>query len=331
MKILSTPLPFSTVVLCLFFSCAPVRAEESRLSLLVQNDVFVGSDGGGYTSGIALSHLRSVAPGEAAIAPLPGLGALAPLLGVGPAALIRVSISQIIVTPRDITRKKPDPSDAPYVGALWLGAGQVSVRDETADIVGVRLGVMGPASGARRSQTLIHSLIGSDRPQGWDTQGPTRLLVGMERYRAWRLASDDGDDARPQADAIVLGGATLGNLESSAGASFLVRYGTGLKRSYPAALRQELRSADPVLLGTGWFVYAGVHADRVFEHAGIGSNRYADSSTAELRKAQNVVVAGIAYGFSKASLSFSLQSATPLITSTSKREPYGSFTCTVPW
>ncbi|MBP1202865.1 hypothetical protein JOD97_000879 [Duganella sp. 1411] len=310
-------------------SPAPAQAGESRLSLMVQNDAFAASDGGGYTSGITLAHLRSVSPGQTSIAPLPVVGALAPWLGVGPAVSTRFSLSQIMVTPRDLSRKQPDPADAPYVGALWLGAGQVAVRDEVADIVGLRIGVMGPASGARRSQTLIHRLIGSERPQGWDSQGPNRLLLGVERYRGWRWGADGA--AGPGADAIVVAGGTLGNLQSSAGASIVLRYGTGLKRSYPASLRQELRSADPVLLGSGWFVYAGLHGDRVFSHAGIGENRYADSGTAELRRKQSVAVAGVAYGLPRASVSFSLQSASPLVTSTAKRKFYGSLVLTVPW
>jgi hypothetical protein len=313
------------------FSCAPASAEEGRLSLMVQNDVFVASDGGGYTSGITLSHLRSVAPGEASIAPLPVLGTVAPWLGVGPAALTRFSLSQILVTPRDITRKEPDPLDAPYLGALWLGAGQVSVDDNVADMLGLRLGVIGPAAGGRRSQTLIHRLIGSDRPEGWDSQGPTRLLLGLERYRAWRLASAGADDGRPHADAIVSAGATAGNLQSSVGASVLLRYGTGLRRNFPSAIHQEIRGGDPVFLGNGWFVYAGLVGDRVFSHAGIGKNHYPENNIAELRRQQTVALAGIAYGFKSASVSFSLQSASPLVTApSSKREPYGSLTLTIP-
>lgn len=296
---------------------------------MVQNDVFVGSDGGGYTSGITLSHLRSAAPGEASIAPLPVIGTVAPWLGVGPAALTRFSLSQILVTPHDLTRKVPDPLDAPYVGALWLGAGQVSVDGNVADMAGLRLGVLGPAAGGRRSQTLIHRLIGSDRPQGWDSQGPTRLLLGVERYRAWRLAPA-ADDGRPHADAVVSAGATAGNLQSLLGASVLLRYGTGLQRNFPSAVHQEIRGGDPVYLGNGWFVYAGLTGARVFSHAGIGSNHYPEDNISELRRNQTVALAGIAYGFKSASVSFSLQSASPLITSSSKREPYGSLTLTIP-
>lgn len=330
MKIPITPFQFSTLFLCLFFASIPAKAEETRLSMMVQNDVFVGSDGGGYTSGITLSHLRSVAPGEASIAPLPVLGTVAPWLGVGPATLTRFSLSQILVTPQDITRKDPDPLDAPYVGALWLGAGQVSVDGNVADMLGLRLGVLGPAAGGRRSQTLIHRLIGSDRPEGWDSQGPTRLLLGVERYRAWRLASAAEDDGRPRADMIVSGGATAGNLQSSVGASVLLRYGTGLQRNFPSAIHQEIRGGDPVFLGNGWFVYAGLIGDRMFTHAGIGKNHYPENNVAELRHNQTVGLVGIAYGFKSASVSFSLQSASPLITSSSRREPYGSLTLTIP-
>ena len=330
MKIRPSPLQLSSLLLCSLFSSAPVNAEEGRVSLMVQNDVFVGSDGGGYTSGITLSHLRSVAPGEASITPLPVVGTVASWLGVGLAALTRFSLSQMLATPRDITRKHPDPSDAPYVGALWLGAAQVSVDGDIADMLGLRLGVLGPAAGGRRSQTLIHRLIGSDRPEGWDSQGPTRLLLGVERYRAWRLASGAADDGRPHADAIVSAGATAGNLQSSLGASVLLRYGTGLQRNLPSAIHQEIRGGDPVFLGNGWFVYAGLIGDRVFSHAGIGRNHYPENNIAELRRNQTVALAGIAYGFKSASVSFSLQSASPLITLSAKREPYGSLTLTIP-
>ena len=331
MKIFRPAVPLSTLVAGLLLVSAAASAEENRLSMIVQNDLFVGRDGGGYTSGIALSHMRSTAPGETSIE-VPGiLSAVAPLLGVGAATLSTTSIAQMMATPKDITRKIPDPNDVPYVAALWVDIGQVSVREDVADMFSLKLGALGPAAGGRRTQTFIHRIINADRPQGWDTQGPNRLLVGVERYRAWRFAADGADDTRPSADAIVLTGLTLGSWQSGLGGSVLVRYGTGLKRSYPTALRQGLRSGDPVVLGNGWFVYAGVHGDRIFSHAGIGSKRYAQESTAELRQAQSVVVAGIAYGFKQAALSFSLQSASPLTTSINSRHPYGSLTLTVPW
>jgi hypothetical protein len=310
---------------------APAAAEETHLSVMLQNDAFAGNDGGGYTNGIALSRLRTAAPGETSIRPQWLLAPLAPWMGLGPATLALSSLNQIMVTPKDITRAVPDPADAPYLGALWFRAAQVSVQGEIADMLAIDLGMIGPASGARQSQVFIHHLTNSDRPQGWDRQVPNRPLAGIDRYRAVRYAFGDALERGPAADVILLGGGTLSSMQSSLGGSVLLRYGTGLKRSYPTALRQAARGGDPSVLGRGWFVYTGLHADRMFSHLGIGDDRPVQGGTAKLRESQVLFVGGLAYGWDQASLSFSLQSSSSLTTSTSRRKEYGSLTYATRW
>jgi hypothetical protein len=302
-------LPLS--LLFLLGAPASASAEESRLLVGLQNDIFAGSDGGGYTNGIALAHLRTTSAGETAIAPQPLLAPIASWLGVGPASLTVTSLNQLMVTPADITRKVPDPADAPYLGALWLRAAQVSVQGDVADMLAVNIGMIGPASGARQSQRFIHRVTGSERPEGWDYQVGNRPMIGIERYRAVRVA--------------------WGNWQSSAGGSLLLRYGTGLQRSYPTTMRQTMRTGDPNVLGRGWFVYGGVHADRMFSQMGIGDNRPVAASTAELRETQVVAMAGLAYGWDHASLSFSLQNGSALTTASGRRKGYGSLTYTSRW
>jgi hypothetical protein len=322
-------LPLS--LLFLLGAPASASAEESRLLVGLQNDIFAGSDGGGYTNGIALAHLRNTSAGEAAIAPQPLLAPIASWLGVGPASLTVTSLNQLMVTPADITRKVPDPADAPYLGALWLRAAQVSVQGDVADMLAVNIGMIGPASGARQSQRFIHRVTGSKRPEGWDYQVGNRPMIGIERYRAVRFASNHSADAKPGVDLIALGGVAWGNWQSSAGGSLLLRYGTGLQRSYPTTMRQTMRTGDPSVLGRGWFVYGGVHADRMFSQMGIGDNRPVTASTAELRETQVVALAGLAYGWDNASLSFSLQNGSALTTASGRRKGYGSLTYTSRW
>ena len=303
-------------------------AEERHLSVMLQNDVFAGHDGGGYTNGLAIALLRSTAPGETEIAPQWLLSPVAPLLGMGPATLTSTSLNQIMITPRDIARKDPDPMDAPYLGALWVRAGQVSVQGAIADTLTVNLGMIGPASGARQAQTFIHRVTGSTRPEGWDHQVSNRFLFGVERYRAVRFFSGDIDSAAPAMDAIVLGGGAAGNLLSSVGGSVLLRYGTSLQRSYASSVRQLARSGDPLVFGRGWMVYGGMHADYFFAHAGISNGLPPGGSRAELRKPQLIGLAGVAYGWGESSLSFSLQSTSALTTGIGRRQAYGSLTYT---
>ncbi|MET0321704.1 MAG: lipid A deacylase LpxR family protein [Duganella sp.] len=303
-------------------------AEDRHLSVMLQNDVFAGHDGGGYTNGLAVSYLRSTSQDETDIAPQWLLAPVAPFFGMGPATLAATSVNQIMITPRDITRKEPNPMDAPYLGALWVRAGQVSVQGDIADTLNINLGMIGPASGARQAQTFIHRITGSSRPEGWDSQVSNRLLFGVERYRAVRFASGDGASAAPAGDAIVLGGVAAGNLLSSVGGSVLLRYGTSLQRSYASSVRMLARSGDPLIFGRGWMVYGGVHADHFFAHAGISNDLPPGGTRAELRKSQLLGLAGIAYGWGESSLSFSLQSTSALTTGIGRRQAYGSLTYT---
>lgn len=307
----------------------PAFAELHYGALALQNDLFLGHDGGGYTNGIFLSSIRMPSSGEQGVAP-PGLfsGAVAGWLGLPGATLSASSLGQVMVTPKDITRRDPDPRDAPYIGALMYRSAQVHVHGDVADMAALSVGVMGPAAGAEQAQKLVHRIVGADRPEGWHTQARNKLLLGVERYRAWRLAAPpDGREGAggARSDLIVQGGGKLGSLESSVGASVLFRYGTGLARSFPTAMRAASSNADPFVVGAGWFAFAGLSADRILHHAGIGASS-PFLGAPQLRKTRTLVTLGLAYGWKNASLTFSLQSANPLVVSSTARQSYGSLT-----
>ncbi|MBC8058502.1 MAG: lipid A deacylase LpxR family protein [Rhizobiales bacterium] len=304
-------------------SSAP-RAEESYASLSLQNDYLLGNDGGGYTSGIFASKLRVASPGEGGVSPFWLFGPVATWLGLPQPTLTSAMLGQIIVTPADITRAVPDPNDAPYLGALMFRAAQVYVRGDVADMFALELGMIGPASGAAQTQRGVHRLTGSKAPQGWDTQVPNRLLVSLDAYRARRFAFGGGAAETAPADLVVLGGGNLGSLKSSVGGSVLLRYGTGLERSLPTTVRVSGNTGDPFVVGRGWFVFGGFSADRLFRHAGVGNS--APGNTAELKKTRLAAKVGAAYGGARSSITFSLESASPLVEASNKRQQYGAIT-----
>jgi lipid A 3-O-deacylase len=307
------------------FAAVPALAEESFASVTFQDDIFFGRDGGGYTSGFFVSKVRVASPGESGVEPPWLLRPVVAWFGMPQATLASSSLGQIIVTPRDISKPVPDLTDAPYLGALVFRSAHVYVHDGVADMLALNLGVIGPASGAAQTQRFFHRLTGSTRPEGWDNQVPNRGLLGVERYRAWRFPWHVTQGGSTSGDLIVLGGGVLGNLESSLGGTVLLRYGTGLEPSFPTAARVTAGTGDPFAIGRGWFAYAGFSGDRIFSHAGIGSDA-PPGNIARLRESQYVSVAGIAYGWSHSSLSFSLQSANPLVKSSNERQSYGSIT-----
>ena len=293
--------------------------------MLFQNDVFFGRDGGGYTNGVFASVVRVTSPGESSVEPSLLMKPIAGWLGLPQATLASSALGQIMVTPRDLTMRRPDPTDAPYVGALMFRSTQVFVHDDIADMAAVNMGVIGPAAGAEQTQRFIHRIVGADRPEGWDSQVSNKALVGIERYRAWRFPLGAAEAGKANGDFVALAGGALGNLETSLGGTVMLRYGVGLERSFPTVPRVMTHSADPFVIGRGWFTYAGLSADHLFNHVGI-SDDDPSGATAQLRKSRFVAVAGIAYGWQHSSLSFSLQSANPLVQSNHQQQSYGSVT-----
>lgn len=295
-------------------------AEEHYGSVLFQNDAFVGHDGGGYTNGAYFSRIHAPSLDDFYVSPGMIVSPIATLLGVPQATLAVASFGQGMVTPSDLSRRQPDLQDAPYAGVLAFRFAQVQVQGDSADMVAINLGVIGPASGAKQTQRLIHRITGSDKPQGWDTQVSNRPLVGLERARAWRFPL--GASTGRTGDVIVQLDGTLGNLQSSAGGGLMLRYGSGLSRSFSTSLRVNGPAGDPLLLGEGWFAFAGVSGDRIYNHVGIGDE-------AQLRKTRGALSLGLAYGWRTSSLTFSIHSADPVVRGSHQRQTFGSLTYVV--
>ena len=109
-------------------------------------------------------------------------GLLARLFTAGKENEIRTTgwgLMQIMITPQKTRPSIPDRNDYPYAGALLAlhtlhmahSGGKLNLKREWV------AGIMGPASFAKESQILLHRLIGDPRPNGWDYQLPTDLLL----------------------------------------------------------------------------------------------------------------------------------------------------------
>ena len=303
----------------------PVRAEDVFASVTFQEDLFLGSDGGGYTSGLFFSHMRIASEGEKGIEPTWVLKPIAKWLGMPQATLASFTVGQVMVTPKDLELSPPDPHDAPYLGGLLVRSANVYVHDDIADMFALSVGVVGPGSGAAETQRFVHRLTGSTAPQGWHSQVPNKLLLGVEGYRAWRFPFAIGNVAGAKADAVLLGGGALGTIQSSVGGTVLLRYGTGLDRSFPTVVRVTSRTGDPFAVGRGWFAFVGASVDRAFNQISLGNDR-PDGNVSRLRKTQQLVMGGVAYGWAKSSLTFSLQNTNPLVDTIDQRKSWGSLT-----
>lgn len=87
---------------------------------------------------------------------------------------------QNIYTPRHVDVAAPQLQDRPWAGWLYTGIGLNTVSGNREQLLGLKLGVTGPASLAENTQKAAHCCLGSSKePLGWDNQLRPRLGVQL--------------------------------------------------------------------------------------------------------------------------------------------------------
>jgi len=91
------------------------------------------------------------------------------------------SVMQVMITPKNILRRIPEKNDFPYSGALFathslLSTNAIKKYSWQSELL---LGVLGPPSMAEQTQKAMHHLVGYFKPNGWDYQLKTDLLLNI--------------------------------------------------------------------------------------------------------------------------------------------------------
>jgi hypothetical protein len=82
-------------------------------------------------------------------------------------------------TPKDIVDTLLNSIDHPYAGTLFLRSFIVSSNPDLRFRLTSQfdLGLLGPLSGAKQAQTLVHDWLNNDLPEGWDFQIDNRPYI----------------------------------------------------------------------------------------------------------------------------------------------------------
>ncbi|MEM6972661.1 MAG: lipid A deacylase LpxR family protein [Pseudomonadota bacterium] len=246
------------------------------ISATFENDIFGGTDRD-YTNGIRVDWIsrRNDLPFWARTARR-GLGWLTD----ADDWYVTYGLGQNIYTPSDISLDIPEAGDRPYAGFLYGSVGLVADRGDLLDTIALDVGIVGPASLAEEAQTLVHDIIGAQRPNGWDTQIENevgfRLLWERKRRFLW--------DFEPgvfglQADAAPSFSVALGNVDTSASVGLTARLGDRLDDTYGPP-RVQPAVAGPGFFqpteGVGWYLFAGAAGRVVGRNIFLQGNTFTD-------------------------------------------------------
>ncbi len=158
-----------------------LEKEPVTMSLYVDNDLFTGNNKDeDYTGGFALTfsgedasrHPFSI---DKPLGWINNVARVHDLLGLNDADISQTlhscEIGVAAFTPTEKTDKDPIADDRPYSSLIYLSNTQqsISADSKAALITSLSIGIMG-LSIAGDIQNGIHSVIGSDRAEGWNNQ-----------------------------------------------------------------------------------------------------------------------------------------------------------------
>jgi lipid A 3-O-deacylase len=252
---------------------APVPPGDSALivTLQTENDL-VGRTDRNYTAGLRLGITlpTGVMPNFVSTA---GRA----LMGDGIQRL-SLDLSQTLFTPRDTAATVPNPRDRPYAAVLTSQFNLVHDTDRTRTLLGLGLGVIGPAAQGENLQNGFHDLINVRAANGWAYQIKNMPVVQIVGAQIWRLPVFGGATGGLEVDVVPSVSAAVGTWRDYAQVGGQIRIGQGLKTDFGTSrISPGLTGADAYTPTRDfvWYVFAGADGQAVAWDATLDGNEFA--------------------------------------------------------
>ena len=133
-----------------------------------------------------------------------------------------LGIAQFMFTPKNIAVPDIQYNDRPYAGALYAIHSLQSIDKikKTKVTSEIRLGVIGPMSFAKETQTWAHNVINYTKPLGWHNQVPNDIILNYN-------ISIEKQILQPSKQILLVGlfETYSGTVYNAAGAGFMLRVG----------------------------------------------------------------------------------------------------------
>jgi len=289
--IVSTLLVICALLYVPSISYAEDNSRNGIFSIVVENDIYQSDRY--YTNGVKLSWLT-----ESDDIPnwVTKAASHFPLFPIDSDLRANFTLGQNMYTPADIKLENPPRNDRPYAGWLYGSVGLIAETGNRLDQLELTIGAIGPNTFAEETQKTVHQLIGSDEPQGWDTQLSNEIGVILMYQRSLRSYVSESFLGVPF-DITPNIGFSLGNVYTYANAGAVLRYGLHLPMDYgPPRIQPSLPGSGFFVpqKKLGWYLFAGFDGRAVARNIFLDGNTFAKSRSVEKEPLVLDVQAGIA-------------------------------------
>ncbi|MFD2147555.1 lipid A deacylase LpxR family protein [Mucilaginibacter antarcticus] len=191
--------------------------------------------------------------------------------------------------------------DRPFAGYLYAGANLNFLHTDESNLkVGVQVGIIGPASGAKEAQTWVHKNFGFYTPSGWEYQIRNNLQLNLSADYNKLLGRGDFFIENTKADATLATYANLGTGFAGVGIGALLRAGK-VNQLFNSASTQSTTIADKNFTPANkheFFVYLKPMLNVVAYDATIQGGLFqgTDPTGVEIRKTPERIIASSMVG-----------------------------------
>jgi hypothetical protein len=231
----STKVPFICFFAILLFLNQKVMAKEvdKTISYYFDNDTIIGTDRcftGGYRLSWTAFELKNFKE-------VPWLKWIPINKKSGSKHLLSLSIGQSVYTPDDISQSKLILDDRPYAGYLYFATAFHSVNSKAQESFEISLGIIGRHAFGEETQSFIHQITGSIKPQGWQNQLKDEFVLQLFYEKSLEVKSAE-ISRNLRFEIIPQWGAGLGNAIISGTIGLFSRLGCNIPKDFGLAIKR---------------------------------------------------------------------------------------------
>ncbi len=227
---------------------------------------------------------------------------------------VSLDLTQSIFTPRDTQSYNPPLRDRPYAAVLGVTGSIIHDTGDARTVLGVELGVIGPAAGGKTIQNGFHDVIGDTPNKGWGTGLKNEPIFEITEQRTWRISLGStpipvGIGQELEFDVLPTAQVGVGLLRNYFLGGGVFRMGQGLDSDYGASRIQPGLSGTDAYTPTrpfAWYVFAGANGQAVGTDVTLDGNNFRSSrhvgtkwDVGELEAGAAVILYGVRVTYSQ--------------------------------
>lgn len=301
-------------------------ADDSALSVKVENDGMASSDDGHFTSGFELNYRYT--PGDQSWTQR--LATSLPDAVIGRANQASFRLVHQIYTPDNIEEPALIVDDRPYAGLVFVGLSLYEDAPITQNVtqatdLHLDVGLVGPSSLADSIQREVHRITNSDRPRGWDHQLGDEPIANLNWRRQWWIDTPLAGKQFAHGPSV---GVALGNLYTYASTGYSVRWGDDASGVPTLTPNPGSRGQFDATHGLQWYLFANVDGYYMAHNLTLDGNVFSSSHSVDRKEWVADASIGLALGWDEWQVTYAALKRTREFDGQDSHDTVGAMTLT---